>query len=110
MKLTNLKALLWVLLTISSLLKAAAQDSHNLMQESNELAKSFFVKDSLFNTPFIDVDEWRDKPVKHRYVHGGFRGTETRFSFYFPLKEQYQGRFFHFLFLLIFPFHLEAFL
>lgn len=97
MKLTNLKALLWVLLTISSLLKAAAQDSHNLMQESNELAKSFFVKDSLFNTPFIDVDEWRDKPVKHRYVHGGFRGTETRFSFYFPLKEQYQGRFFQYI-------------
>jgi hypothetical protein len=38
--------------------------------------------------------EWRDTPVRHRYVHGGFRGTDTRFSFYFPPKEQYQGRFF----------------
>ncbi|MEO6091711.1 MAG: hypothetical protein ABIT04_01910 [Novosphingobium sp.] len=44
--------------------------------------------------PYVDVDEWRDAPVRHRYVHGGFRGTETRFSFYFPPKEQYQGHFF----------------
>jgi hypothetical protein len=50
--------------------------------------------DSMFSQPFIDVDEWRDKPVRHRYVHGGFGGTQTLFSFYFPTKEQYQGRFF----------------
>jgi hypothetical protein len=50
--------------------------------------------DSLFRQPYIDVDEWRDKPVRHRYVHGGFKGTEARFAFYFPPKEQYQARFF----------------
>jgi hypothetical protein len=50
--------------------------------------------DSLFRQPYIDVDEWRDKPVRHRYVHGGFKGTEARFAFYFPPKEKYQGRFF----------------
>jgi len=50
--------------------------------------------DPLFTAPYIDIDEWRDVPVRHRYVHGGFKGTETRFSFYFPSKEQYQGRFF----------------
>jgi hypothetical protein len=50
--------------------------------------------DSLFRQPYIDVDEWRDKPVRHRYVHGGFKGTEARFALYFPPKEQYQGRFF----------------
>ena len=50
--------------------------------------------DPLFNQPYIDVDEWRDKPARHRYVHGGFKGTNARFSFYFPPKEQYQGRFF----------------
>ena len=50
--------------------------------------------DQMFKEPYIDVDEWRDKPVRHRYVHGGFKGTEARFSFYFPAKEQYQGRFF----------------
>ena len=50
--------------------------------------------DATFAQPYVDVDEWRDAPVRHRYVHGGFTGTETRFSFYFPPKEQYQGRFF----------------
>ena len=53
--------------------------------------------DTLFKAPFIDKDEWRDVPVKHRYVHGGFKGTETRFSFYFPSKAQYQGRFFQYI-------------
>jgi hypothetical protein len=50
--------------------------------------------DPLFTQPYIDKDEWRDAPVRHRYVHGGFMGTQTRFSFYFPDKAQYQGRFF----------------
>ncbi len=50
-----------------------------------------------FRTPYIDLDEWREEPVRHRYVHGGFEGTDTRFSFYFPPKEQYQGRFFQYI-------------
>lgn len=54
-------------------------------------------KDPLFQQPFIDVDEWRDAPVRHRYIHGGFKGTETRFSFYFPAPERYQGRFFQYI-------------
>ncbi|MFD3003665.1 PKD domain-containing protein [Pontibacter toksunensis] len=53
--------------------------------------------DSLFTQPYIDVDEWRNEPVRHRYVHGGFKGTETRFSFYFPPKENYEGRFFQYI-------------
>jgi len=52
------------------------------------------VPDDLFKDPYIDVDQWRDTPVRHRYVHGGFKGTETRFSIYLPAREQYQGRFF----------------
>jgi hypothetical protein len=32
--------------------------------------------------------------VRHRYVHGGFAGTETRFSLYLPPAELYEGRFF----------------
>jgi hypothetical protein len=51
-------------------------------------------KDPQFVTPFVDVDEWRDEPARHRYVHGGFEGTETRFSMYFPPEERYEGRFF----------------
>ena len=55
------------------------------------------IADPLFNRPYIDVDEVRQTPVPHRYVHGGFQGTDTRFSFYFPPKEQYQGRFYQYL-------------
>ncbi len=44
--------------------------------------------------PYIDVDEWRDAPVRHRYVHGGFTGTDARFSIYLPPPELYEGRFF----------------
>ncbi|MGC5224978.1 hypothetical protein ACPW96_20625 [Micromonospora sp. DT81.3] len=50
--------------------------------------------DELFREPYIDVDEWRNAPVRHRYVHGGFHGTDTRFSFYYPESEAYGGRFF----------------
>jgi hypothetical protein len=55
------------------------------------------VADPLFAQPYIDKDEWRDAPVRHRYVHGGFKGTDTRFSFYLPSKEAYQGRFFQYV-------------
>src|SRR5262252_6033548 len=41
-------------------------------------------KDATFGAPFTDVDEWRDDPVRHRYVHGGFEGSDTRFSLFFP--------------------------
>jgi len=50
--------------------------------------------DPRFNDPYIDIDEQRNTPVLHRYVHGGFRGTDAKFSFYFPPREQFQGRFF----------------
>lgn len=49
-----------------------------------------------FGAAWVDVDEWRDAPRRHRYVHGGFDGTHTLFSFYFP-PEGYRGRFFQFL-------------
>jgi hypothetical protein len=65
---------------------------------SINLALSYEIgQDTLFKKPYIDKDEWREKPVKHRYVHGGFEGTNTRFSFYMPSKEQYQGRFYQYI-------------
>jgi hypothetical protein len=51
-------------------------------------------KDSYFGSPFVDVDEWREEPARHRYVHGGFEGTDTRFSIYLPPAERYEGRVF----------------
>jgi hypothetical protein len=51
--------------------------------------------DPRYNKPYTDVNELRDEPVPHRYVHGGFDGTNARFSFYYPLEDRYEGRFFH---------------
>lgn len=70
---------------------------NNLTQLNDELVKKFITKDTLFKEPFVDIDEWRDIPVRHRYVHGGFKGTNTLFSFYFPPKEKYKGRFFQYI-------------
>lgn len=53
--------------------------------------------DPLFAQPYVDIDEWRGTPVRHRYVHGGFTGTELRFSLYFPDKPAYRGRFFQYV-------------
>jgi hypothetical protein len=61
-----------------------------VMPTTNEL-----YPDPLFVEPYVDLDEWRSEPVRHRYVHGGFRNTDLRFSMYFPPAELYQGRFFH---------------
>ena len=52
------------------------------------------LRDPDYTEPYVDVDEWRDEPVRHRYVHGGFTGTDLRFSCYFPPEAQYAGRFF----------------
>lgn len=49
--------------------------------------------DALYATPYIDVDEWREDPEPHRYIHGGFTDTDLRFSYYFPPVERYAGRF-----------------
>jgi len=58
------------------------------------LATGFTATDDLFGQPYIDVQEWRDAPVRHFYVHGGFAGTDTRFSYYLPATEDWEGRFF----------------
>lgn len=98
MKISNYKlAIALGSLILCLALMHTAQAQNNLVGSSKEIAKSFTTIDTLFKTPFIDIDEWREKPVRHRYVHGGFEGTETRFSFYFPSKEQYKGHFFQYI-------------
>ena len=47
--------------------------------------------DEYFGPAFVDMDEWRDQPNRHRYVHGGFEGTDTRFSFYFPPADAFSA-------------------
>jgi hypothetical protein len=72
-------------------------------------------EDPRFNQPYTDVREWRDEPAdapvfpggittqhggaapvqaRHLYIHGGFTGTDAKFSFCFRSAEEYQGRFF----------------
>lgn len=54
--------------------------------------------DPQFQKPFIDVDEWRDrKGINYRMMHGGFEGTNVKFLFCFPEKENFKGRFFQHL-------------
>lgn len=55
-------------------------------------------KDSVFKNPYIDVDEVRTnaKGLQVRYMHGGF-DDGTMFSFYFPEKKTYAGRFFQYI-------------
>lgn len=50
--------------------------------------------DPTYSKPFIDKEEWRELPVRHKYIHGGFQGTPVKFTFYFPEKEAYKDRFF----------------
>ena len=53
---------------------------------------SYKVTDPHFGAPYIDRDEWHDSPAPHRRVHGGFADCDTRFTFYFPPGEHWQGR------------------
>lgn len=51
--------------------------------------------DPFFGTPFLDLDEERASPIPYRHLHGGFAGTDTRFTCYFPTGPEYRGRLFH---------------
>jgi hypothetical protein len=80
---------------------SAAVQEKNSMSANREAAgattietDSYIVGDKYFGKPYIDCDEWREQPAPHRHVHGGFAGTDTRFTFYFVPKEQYKGRMF----------------
>ncbi|WP_346860630.1 hypothetical protein [uncultured Draconibacterium sp.] len=81
-------------LILASNLFAQAQNKSSLI--GNDYAKDFKLQDTLFKEPFVDVDELRDKPVKHRYIHGGF-ADGTLFSFYFPENKDYTGHFFQYI-------------
>ena len=61
-------------------------------------------KDPQFaETGYIDMDEKRERllddgtVLPFRYMHGGFSGTGVKFSFCFPEKKAYEGRFYQYL-------------
>jgi len=86
-----------LVLAVATLIMSIAGQVRAQQSMAPQAADTAKPADPLFNQPYVDIDEWRDKPVQHRYVHGGFKGTNARFSFYFPPKEQYQGRFFQYV-------------
>lgn len=55
-------------------------------------------EDERYSQPYIDEEGWRDGSFRYYYVHGGWKATEyqgihVKFSFYFPEREHYEGRF-----------------
>lgn len=57
--------------------------------------------DPVLSKPYVDIkrpgtitDAKTGVTVEFLYVHGGFRGTNAKFSFYFPAAGEYKGRFF----------------
>ncbi|MBQ9644361.1 MAG: hypothetical protein IJV26_10035, partial [Lachnospiraceae bacterium] len=61
------------------------------------------LQDERFQKPFIDIDEIRTRKgpdgeeTAYRYMHGGFEGTNVKFSFCFPRRDAFRGRFFQYL-------------
>jgi hypothetical protein len=73
--------------------------------QAESAGKALFITETCVDPdlaqPYVDVkrpgtitDAKTGVTVNFLYVHGGFKGTDTRFSFYFPDKDKYQGRFF----------------
>ena len=75
------------------LLPVVSVSAQSLVEKSWD----FQYGDTAFSEPYVDLDEWRDHPVRHHYIHGGFKSNGTRFSFYFPAKEDDKGRFFQYI-------------
>lgn len=60
-------------------------------------------KDSDYEESYIDIDEWRERVlsdgrrIPFRYIHGGVKKKGLKYSFCFPKKEEFRGRFFQYL-------------
>ena len=93
MKLASMAIAIGISMPIMSTMTAAAEPCRSPAADAPMLVTASCV-DPRYNDPYVDVDEQRTTPVPHRYVHGGFKGTDAKFSFYFPPREQFQGRFF----------------
>ena len=50
--------------------------------------------DPLYDKPVIDSEKDVTSPSPHHQVSGHFAGTDKRFNFYFPPKQDWEGRFY----------------
>ncbi|MFG2941216.1 Tat pathway signal sequence domain protein [Streptomyces sp. NPDC048282] len=58
-------------------------------------AEAMYEIDPTYSKPVIDSTEDLTSPVPHHRVTGHFDGTDKRFTFAFPPRKQWRGRFFH---------------
>lgn len=72
---------------------SSVQDMPARQAERRSVA-GYTCHEDYFGAPYIDADEQRSDPVPHRYVHGGFANSATRFAIYLPEASLYRGRFF----------------
>lgn len=70
-----------------------SSEARAMVTPIGKLDTNYKPTDTAFGQPFLDADEMRQHPRPHRYVHGGFAGTDTLFSYYFPEAALYGGRF-----------------
>ena len=88
-----MRTLRYIIAVCSFMMSFVSASAQSLVEKTWD----FQYGDSAFTEPYVDVDEWRDQPVRHHYIHGGFKSNGTRFSFYYPAKEDYEGRFFQYI-------------
>jgi hypothetical protein len=85
-------------LSLTPATAAGLQKDRALPAQPHVTAAGFVASDALFAHPYIDVDETRhDGPLTYRHVHGGFEGTDTRYSFYLPTSDKFGHRFFQYI-------------
>ncbi|KAK6207529.1 hypothetical protein QIS74_12610 [Colletotrichum tabaci] len=79
---------------------ASAGDSLSACETPTESGGSMLVTstciDPLYENPVIDVESDETAPGPHYRVSGHFFNTSTRFNFYFPPKDAWEGRFLQF--------------
>src|SRR5262245_40574637 len=92
MMVADLAVMVGVLMPISSTTTVSAQPMCSSPSPGEPLFVTGDCVDPRYNKPYVDIDEQRTTPVPHRYIHGGFTGTDAKFSLYFPPREQFQGR------------------
>ncbi|ULT54880.1 Tat pathway signal sequence domain protein [Neobacillus drentensis] len=79
----------------------SSKKSNTLAAEDGPMWITADCEDPLYNRPVIDSETDHTTPVPHHRVSGHFEGTNKKFNFYFPLKSQWKGRFFHLVYPLI---------
>lgn len=98
--LRKISTLALCLLSGTALSSARAEEKSPISSSSPSPLRTtgYTVDDEMFTQPFVDKDEMRnDGSFRYRYIHGGFTGTDTRFSFHFPENAAWQGRFFQYI-------------